>query len=303
MSLAHETGAHDIVHADLNLLNELATGVAAHLGEAGRAARHSGLLWAYWIDEAIADVYGVLNAGPVFGMNLAVFLSTLLSQLPGASIEVPHLRTAAGPDTRGNLDVHPADILRVHLAIGVTEQLRNLESATRASYVQALEALATLCRADATEIRLRGRVAVAGIGTAELDTAYPIAEMQAAARQAGAYLVTARLGALAGHSLQDLETWCDVDESTARTIASRLGADTSIIGLGDDAQVLAGANLTLFADPSAYDRVTALVNDALDESFADDPVWGFATHRPAFSIPGRPYTQRRRYAHARQASV
>jgi hypothetical protein len=301
-TLAHEAGGHDVVHADLNLTRELAAGVAAHVGGARGAANH-GLLWAHWIDRAVADVYGLLNIGPVFAMNLAVFLSTMVSQMSGSSIDVPHLRTSSGPDDRGSLDTHPTDILRVHLAIGATGELCRLQPATRTSYVQALESLATLCAAGATEIALQGRVAVADIGTAELDVRYPIAEMQAAAREAGAYLVTAHLRALGGHSIQDIETWCDADESTARAIRSMLEADTSIAGLGDDAHALAGANLALFETPASYDRVTARVNEALEESFADDPVWGFATHHPAFSVPRRPHTRRRRHPYARITPV
>ena len=49
--------------------------------------------------------------------------------------------------------------------------------------------------------------------------------------------------------------------------------NTSIAGLGDDAQLLAGANIALFADPTLYNQATQLLNQALDQSFATDPYW------------------------------
>jgi len=44
--------------------------------------------------------------------------------------------------------------------------------------------------------------------------------------------------------------------------------------MGDDAQLLAGATLALVENPARYGKVTAALNDALDNSFALDPIWG-----------------------------
>jgi hypothetical protein len=51
----------------------------------------------------------------------------------------------------------------------------------------------------------------------------------------------------------------------------------SAAGVGDDAQLLAGATMALHAAPHRYEAVTRLLNDALDLSFDMDAVFG----RPA----------------------
>jgi hypothetical protein len=54
------------------------------------------------------------------------------------------------------------------------------------------------------------------------------------------------------------------------------------LNLGDDAQLLAGTTLALFDNAKAYDDITQLLADALDDSFARDPV--FAPPAPFFML-------------------
>src|ERR1051325_8553800 len=57
-SLGHEVGGHDVLHADPGLLPELAKHVQSAIPD-----KTLGRLWAYWMDEAASDVYGLLNVG------------------------------------------------------------------------------------------------------------------------------------------------------------------------------------------------------------------------------------------------
>src|SRR4051812_34250256 len=145
-SLAHETGGHDVLHSDTDLLPELSTGVQTIFGGGGvggagtvSAGRFLGTLWSYWIDEAASDVYGVLNIGPTFGLNLAVFFAALNATFSGSS--KAELRTASGADNAGNLDPHPTDILRIDLIRGALDSLVSLSQQSRADYDAALDAL------------------------------------------------------------------------------------------------------------------------------------------------------------------
>src|SRR4051794_9824689 len=112
-SLAHETGGHDVLHADEALLPELTAGVKAMFGGGPVGAggltmtQLLGMLWAYWIDESASDIYGVLNIGPSFGHNLGVFFAALNAQGSGDTTGPPRIRTSSGPDQRGTLDPHP----------------------------------------------------------------------------------------------------------------------------------------------------------------------------------------------------
>jgi hypothetical protein len=98
--------------------------------------------------------------------------------------------------------------------------------------------------------------------------------MQQAARNVGGFIATARLRALNGHSIQDIETWDDADEAKAQAIKKAMLEGQSVNTLGDDAQLLAGATLALLDQPARYDAVTRALDQALDRSFQSDPIWG-----------------------------
>ena len=73
--LTHEVGGHDVVHADPELVAELVCGGALVVEPKVRARKKldaatlNALIWSHWMDEAVADVYGILNMGPVFPIN------------------------------------------------------------------------------------------------------------------------------------------------------------------------------------------------------------------------------------------
>ncbi|MBV9313861.1 MAG: hypothetical protein JO100_08985 [Pseudonocardia sp.] len=286
-SLAHETGGHDVLHADPGLVPELRRGVqqifgGGHAGAGGQVSsgRLLGLLWAYWMDEAASDVYGVLNIGPTFGLNLAAFFSALLSGFTGTA--TPRLRAATGPDQAGNLDVHPTDILRLDLIQGVVESLTGLSQASRAAYTSALDELSAMCGGDAATVSLQGLIRTDNGSGVKVNTSAPMSTMKAAARTVGSYIATAKLSALSGHSIQTIETWDDPDELAAQNVMNALRAGQSITHVGDDAQLLAGATLAAFAGAASYSDLTHSLNEALDASWASDPVWSIPTPDPAW---------------------
>lgn len=102
----------------------------------------------------------------------------------------------------------------------------------------------------------------------------PMDVMQASAQHIGSLIASSTLAALGGNSIQALETWDDADEDTAQLIAQNLAANVSVVGQGDDAALLAGSTLAALDQPGMYDTITARLNEALDASFASDPIWG-----------------------------
>jgi hypothetical protein len=281
-SLAHETGGHDVIHADLELEPELAEDVRSLFGVSDITSGQSlsqkqlqGLLWSFWIDETAADVYGILNIGPQFAVNLALLLAAL-----GGS--VPTIRSFSGPNQdTGLIDEHPTDILRIHVAIGVVQSLRGLSVATRQQYIDDLQALATLCAGGATEVQLQGNLPSSSSRSSpivQLNESIDLSVMQQGAVSVGALIANTKATALGGHNIQELETWDDLDEQAAQRIATALAAGTAVDDMGDDAQVLAGATIALTAKPKSYDQVNPLIQQALAMSFKRDPIWG--TTRP-----------------------
>lgn len=288
-SLAHEVCGHDVVHADPELVPELVAGVRAMFAGTSFAPNGpltpnllSALLWSYWIDEAVADVYGVLNMGPTFTLNLAAFFSAMMScamvQAGRPAPSLPYLRcNASARDPMmgdSHMDEHPVDILRVYLAIGVVDSLPHLSKKAKETYIADLEAVAQASLQGATEIKVQGQVKISHANWRMLDETIPLADAADAARRVGAFLATTKLKCLANHSIQDIETWDDVDEEAAQDVAARVAAGKCIIGAGDDAQLLAGCNIATIAQPTLYGQMTKLLDEGLDESYDRDPLWG-----------------------------
>ncbi len=283
-SLTHEVCGHDVTHADAGLLDELTAGVATAFAGAPSdpsiARDDLASLWGYWMDEAVADVYGLLNMGPIFATNLAFFF-VALNKLGGGTAELRMVSGFDRGDPKKMLDPHPTDILRLHLAIGVIDTLTGLALADRTRYIADLEALAATLAKGAT-VQLVGHVPAAGGGLAPLQVKVPLAYMQQSARNVGGYIASAKLVALNDHGIQDIETWDDGDEARATIIRDALLAGKSIVSQGDDAQLLAGTTLALLQKPDQYDAFTVQLNAALDESFATDPFWGMPPKDPIY---------------------
>jgi len=285
-SLAHETGGHDVVHADQGLLEELQGGLnqaLRRISVPGLTADELVALWAYWMDEAVADVYGLLNIGPTFGPNLAAFFAALRSKPDAGGFPIPKINMRSVSPTDRPLDVHPTDILRIHLAVGVVETSSGLAAAKRNEYVADLKQLAVLCASSDT-VEISGFAVLNAADAVRFDAAVPLSRFQESARQVGRYIATVKLATLGNHSVQDIETWDDADEARAEAVRAALAASQPIGALGDDAQLLAGATAHLLNAPNDYAAVTAALVDGLDQSFATDPIWSNPTAEPIFMV-------------------
>src|SRR5213078_4364143 len=108
-ALAHETGGHDVMHADPGLLEQLTAGVL-QLDGIPPALRQ---VWATWIEEIASDVYGILNIGPIYAASLAAFFAALESSRAAARGDSPPalgaVNTILAVSPRGLRDAHPVD--------------------------------------------------------------------------------------------------------------------------------------------------------------------------------------------------
>ncbi|HKU09173.1 MAG TPA: hypothetical protein VJR30_24160 [Bradyrhizobium sp.] len=279
--LAHEVGGHDVVHADAGLIEEMAEKTRKLLAPVFKPGRNpdtatlNALIWSYWMDEAAADVYGVLNMGPSFAINLAAFLAAYRAKQRGqteAGDPFISIDTAELPN--GDMDLHPVDVLRFHIAAGAVEGLTGLSPARRRDYVASIEAVADRVAFGVTEIGLRGRVTIDRDKKIEINADMKLSDATAAARKVGKMLATGTFARLNNHCIQDVETWDDLDEDIAQEICGKVLAGESIVAAGDDAQLLAGVTLALLQKPELYDAATEQLNIALDDSFDRDPIWG-----------------------------
>ncbi|HUI60094.1 MAG TPA: hypothetical protein VLX90_07720 [Steroidobacteraceae bacterium] len=271
-SLAHETGGHDVIHADTTLMPQLQEQVYELFAD--HELQWMGLLWDYWMDETAADVYGVLNVGPSFAYNLAMLLAIFIAQQERPVPKVPRLRTSSDADEQGALDPHPTDILRLSVIQGVLGSLTHLDRSTIASYQEKIARLARALAPGVTAVQLNGLARVRNGRSMNFQNSVPLSTLQSAAAKVGAMIATTSFAALAGHSVQDIETWDDGDENAAHSISGLLQSGTSIVSAGDDAQIIAGLTLAALDQPTRYLSSSRLANDALDDSFATDPYWG-----------------------------
>ena len=279
--LAHEVGGHDVVHADHGLIEEMVTKTRALLTP-NFDPRHNletatlnALIWSYWMDEAAADVYGVLNMGPIFAVNLAGFLAAFRAKKRGQTeAGAPYISIDTEVKPNGQMDEHPIDLLRFYIASGAVAGLKSLSATRRDQYVADIEAVANLIAGGATEVGLRGRVEISPANSISVHADMKLSDAADAARKVGRMLTTDIFEKLNGHCIQDIETWDDPDEDIAQEIASQVLAQLSIVALGDDAQLLAGVTMALLQRPDLYNSATSLLNAALDDSFDRDPIWG-----------------------------
>jgi hypothetical protein len=292
-ALSHEVCGHDVVHADDGLLSEMAATVRSLFAPASAprkpldGAGLNALIWSYWMDEAAADVYGVLNMGPAFVFNLAAFLAAFRARLAMDFQNKPRpakpaVSTDAAPREDKTMDDHPVDVLRLHLAAGAIEAMDALDATRRSAYLDSVEAVAATLAAGAKEVSLAGLVP-GPAGPILVETKIPLAETAAAARQVGKMIATHKFKRLNGHSIQEIETWDDADEASAEAVARQILNKQSIVGHGDDAQLLAGATLALLENPALYKQTQTLLNEALDHSYRTDPIWGALTPAHAFA--------------------
>jgi hypothetical protein len=174
----------------------------------------------------------------------------------------------------GVLDIHPTDILRFHLAIGVIANSWRLSYPTRLEYITLLEGAAGLAAGGAQNVAIQGLLPVAGSWPIPLNLSMPLQLMQQSAVFVGQVISSCAIRALAGRSIQEIESWDDADEANARRLSTELQSNGPIQCQGDAAQLLAGATLSVAADLGNYDHIRARLLEGLDRIRERDPLWG-----------------------------
>src|SRR5262249_7085737 len=147
-SLAHETGGHDALHADPGLPREPAHR-GAHPPHLPPRIRRP---WAGWMGEGASPGQRLPTIGPSLSVSPpACFLALRAS----TARRKPKLGAISNMlQVQGNvpLDVHPVDILRIPLAIGVTPQLTSLSASAKGQWLDMLGSLVTEAAGGATSI-------------------------------------------------------------------------------------------------------------------------------------------------------
>ena len=198
-ALGHETAGHDILHADIGLLPEVADAVRAGL-TADASTKALASYWADRIDETASDVLGILNMGP----SPAIGLIGFFRGLSGAAGEPPVLRSS-GPAA----DPHPADILRGFLGAATVRQLEFSQAADWADVILAET------QKDVAKIVLAGATVT-------------VAAAKKSAEIVSKVIVSHPMRALESHAFGEIQNWRDADETIVQQLRPSLTTASKI---------------------------------------------------------------------------
>jgi hypothetical protein len=246
-ALGHETGGHDILHADDGLPEELAETVAQSLEDMGNGLAD---YWSERIDETASDVLGILNMGPAAAIGLIVYFRGINKAFTGEAV----LRNR-GPTA----DPHPADIVRGYLGAEIVAMLPFSQSGAWAKLI------AEETDRDVRNIVLAGR---------QFDRKVA----RESARRVADALVNTKVRALENHSLGSIQTWRDSDEQKVAIVRRVL---TTVGNLPEEgtskiyaAHIVAAAAVEALANgndiPVIFDRMINI----LAKEHGRNPVWG-----------------------------
>jgi hypothetical protein len=248
-ALGHETGGHDILHADEGLLRELSDKVAAAVA----AAKLGNKLAEYWadrIDETASDVLGILNLGPAAAVGVLAYFRGINASLGWG----PVLSSEGDAD-----DVHPADIVRGWLGAEVVRLLKFKQAGAWA------DALVSETDKDAAKVVLAGTHVTTAIAK---KSAAVVAQTIAAAK----------LNTLDGHGFDEIQNWRDSDETLVAKLTDPLTMAVDLparyAGGTYAAHVVAAAVMSALKTPQAipviFDRMLGLLKVMHDAN----PSWG-----------------------------
>ena len=251
--LSHETGGHVITH----LIPKLSDEIVESIGSMPNLSTGWGGIWGAWAEEAAADVYGLLNMGPAFAVSLAAWLTaSKKNNLPIGN----ELAMAMGKAA----DTHPVDVLRIYLAIGVTEALDTLTYRRRTAWVKRLEDIATEA--------VNGRDLYVSVFGGPSISKHDLTPIATDARAVGHFIATHSYAALGNRRIVDVKQWTDFDDDMADRVAvAAVTTGAELVPNANDAHYLAGATMALFRDATKFATINAFLVDAFGDSYTNDP--------------------------------
>ena len=258
--IGHEAGGHAVTQAVRGPLGEgpkLADELKTLLKELRGISGQGIHFWAEWADEAAADVYGLLNIGPSFALSLGAWLT-----MSHKEKKIGNTAISVGGIV---LDLHPAELLRMYVVKGAVSVLSNLTN--KATWLKTIQEAIDKASVGIAHIEIN-------FGDSLNPEIWPLAAASMDAELVGRTIATAKMDALAGYSIQDIETWNDDNEALATKIRDEALLGRSLTGLGaNPAQLIAGATMALSTDHKWFDALNSRLSEALDECYRTDKVF------------------------------
>lgn len=278
--IGHETGGHDILHADKGLLKEIGLKVSEAImkkkddpalknkyaivnNRSMSLAYLASIYWKYTIDEAASDVCSLLNLGPAAGIGLAAILIPLGN---GKLI-------TEGPTS----DDHPIHALRILLAADVIRAMPDLDANVANAWADGLESIVDNYITDKNDFRLYSKRLVGKY----YEVTMPYEGMREIVKILAETIAFEPLDSLEGHFLSQINTWTNSDEElTSRIVNDFLDHKEPSLEPGPNdqivyaAHVLSGAIIALTQSPDPdISKITELTIKSINKLYDADPVW------------------------------
>lgn len=250
-ALGHETGGHDVLHADRGLLDELGDKVYnAVLNEFNNTE-----LADYWyncIDESVSDVCGYLNMGPSIGIGLVGYFKALGD---GTLSTVGYTE---GP--------HPIDLLRGYLAAAVAKRLPFTDA------LEWSEVITEETRMDNGRLWLYNSNGTWSSFPVSLEVAIASTEVVAQT------ILRSNLVSLENHSLQGIQNWRDSDQMIVDNLISAFKSGRQIPkhlgGPGFYAShVVAAATQAALEEDADVGAIFSVMQNVLGLMHLNNPTW------------------------------
>jgi hypothetical protein len=276
----HEVAGHDVLHADEGLLgeleglisekiienkneNELVDRIYWNGNESISVAEFAAKYWRYTIDEAAADICGLLNLGPAAAISYAIIAIVSNDNVLDSTSYIDN--------------VHPIDTLRVFMASEVIKLFEELDLKVRNSYVDFFDNLVEKYANNKDECTLYSTLLD---GRKNKDVNIPLKGMKKTVEIVAKTIAFTNLNTLENHSLSEINTWSNRDQILVQRISDDLLEDKKEISLdmGPDYQevfashIVAGATIAL-TKKSDITSITEKAIQSLNELHKSNPVW------------------------------
>ena len=191
------------------------------------------------MDEAVADVYGILNMGPVFPINVAGIhwgAARERRARVGAACRGRPARCfhRCPPNDPKTATIEWTSIPSISCGFisrsGSIERHEGAQPRPRATTMSRASKRWPRRRLPARAFASKGLSSISHDDWIPIKTSMPLPVAAKAARRVGKMIATRKLKALNNHSIQDIETWDDADEETAQAIANQILKNRSVVG-------------------------------------------------------------------------
>jgi hypothetical protein len=274
---------HDVVDAYEGLLNEIEDLISDTFsspevksdfklnmnwnGEVCQSiAQFAGRYWRRTMNEALADVCGLLNIGPSAGIS---FATLAIGRSKNRNIEASSYID----------DPHPNTLLRIAMAKEVTKRLDGLDIKVREAYSEFFDKLIEKYLNKSDSFILYSTVEG---GAKNSDYIVPLESMLKTVEILVEKIAFTRLRSIGNHSLSEINSWTNRDQVLAHRIATELlhlqENELPDLSTGPDKQevysahVAAAAVLAVVKKPE-IPLITDLAIRSLCELYKLDPVW------------------------------